>query len=122
MALKIIDNNRIVTTTTNETITTLMTIAIPNNTALGGIIKIIIRDNANVLNSAFYIRQVLVVNNSGTASIIGTVSSIGTDMVASGLSTVLVTISISGTNLLIRGTGIIATTLEWQVDSYLNIN
>lgn len=122
MAQKIIDNKRIVTTTTNATITTLMTVPIPTNSAMGGMVKITVKDTTTHTNAAFYVRQVLAVNNAGTTSIIGTVSAIGVDMVAAGLVTALVTLNVTGTDLLIRGTGIAATTLEWQVDAYFNIN
>lgn len=122
MALKIIDKKLSLTTTTNATIATLMTIAIPAGAVVGGLIKVTVRDTTNVLSSAFYMRQISAVNNAGTASIIGSLSLVGVDAVAGALATILLTASISGTDLLIRGTGILATNLEWQVDAYLNVN
>ena len=122
MALKVVDNQRVVVTTTNATITTLLTIAVPTGSAIGGLIKIVVRDTTTTASSAFYMRQVLSTNTSGTAAIIGSVITLGTDVVAVALVTALVTISVTSGNLLIRGTGIAATTLEWQVDAYMNVN
>lgn len=122
MGLKYIDTKRSALTTTNATISTIVTIPIPTGSVSGTRVEVTVRDSANPLNCGFYLRQVLVANSAGTTSIIGSISTIGVDSVAIGLAGVVLTISVSGGNLMIQGTGLITTTLDWQVITYLNIN
>jgi hypothetical protein len=64
---------------------------------------------------AHYIRKVAIVNSGGTTSLIGTVSTIGTDVETNGSYDVLIQADNTNDALEILVTGVAGETLRWTI-------
>jgi hypothetical protein len=114
--------------TTNSTITEATTdgaagigssnrIKILDDSAVGLTITVVAKVQ-NTADCAILTRRALIYNNSGTTSLDGTVQTIGTDIISSGLTGIAVTITANNTNdcLKVEVTGIAATNINWTVN------
>jgi hypothetical protein len=103
--------------TTNDTptkmvISSVNELTIPNNVALFGQVEICAIEEVNATEAAHYIRKFAIQNLSGTLSLIGTVTTIGTDYESDSSYDVSVLEDATGI-LKINVTGDTAKTLRW---------
>lgn len=101
--------------TTNATLTTLATYALPNNSGGCALVKVSARNTATN-KCANTVVSLGVQNLAGTAAILGTPTANlsvanGSDATMTGVA---VSFSVSGANLLVQGTGIAATNISWK--------
>ena len=116
MALRIFDKIKALVQTTDATQTTLCSFTIPSNSSAVVRATISLRNTANNDTAAIMIVGTFK-NNAGTVTLEGSVTSLLAIMGSAGLLTALSTMDVSGTNIRIRVTGIIATTIDWQVEA-----
>jgi hypothetical protein len=64
---------------------------------------------------AHYIRKVAIVNSGGATSLIGTVSTIGTDVETNGSYEVLIQADDPNDALQVQVTGVVGETLRWTI-------
>lgn len=89
-------------------------ISVPANTAMSVVVNICVKQSASA-NSKQMLRQFLITNNSGTTTIEGAVTTLGTDVGSVGLATVTTTITANDTDDCIKVVvnGVAATNLRY---------
>lgn len=89
-------------------------ISVPNNTALAVTLSICVKQSGSS-NSKQMLRQFVIVNNGGTTTIEGAVTTLGTDIGSAGLTTVTTTITANDTDdcIKIEVNGVAATNLRY---------
>lgn len=101
-------------TTTDATVTTLLSISIGTNQVAVVRATVSARNGANALG---VILGVVVNDVTGTPGIIGAIQNIMAMQASAALAACVVTLDISGTTIRVRVTGIAATTINWQVST-----
>lgn len=97
-------------TTTNATVTTIATVAIPAGKVVMIEARMVAIETADTTKGLGALKQVVYHNSAGTATMIGT---IGTSFQARNPGTIGFTFTVSGSNVLIQVTGVAATTINW---------
>lgn len=95
--------------TTDATVTTLATVAIPTDTAVGFLVRVVSIRNDQT-EALQIVDAFLVKNNAGTLVQVGTATRVHVNRSVAAWD---VTHVISGTNLLVRVTGEAAKTIDW---------
>jgi hypothetical protein len=105
--------------TTNNTPTemllaTSVKLTIPENVILYGTIEVSAIQVTTAVESAFYVRKFGVQNLGGATTLVGSVTTIGTDHESSAGMDVAITADDTGDFLKVEVTGLAATTLRWM--------
>jgi len=89
-------------------------LTIPENVALFGTIEIAAIQVTTAAESAFYVRRFGIQNLGGTTTLIGSVTTVGTDHESSAGMDIAITADDTGDFLKVEVTGLAATTLRWM--------
>jgi len=94
-------------TTTDATVTTIITVAIPTGKNVVGFLLATSRNTSNT-NTKTFTGSVYGKNVGGTVTVASSLTNLVTDEATN------VTVTNSGTNMIIQVTGIAATTIDWM--------
>lgn len=111
MSLRAIDSQTAVVTTTDATVTTILSWTIPDGSSAYVEATIIGRDSSG--NTTIKKIAACVKRNSGNASMVSSVQIIVPLVADVALLTVVATLDVSSPSVRVRVTGVIATTIEW---------
>jgi hypothetical protein len=105
--------------TTNDTPTEMLLannvkLTMPSNVALFGTIEVSAIQVTTAVESAFYVRKFGIQNLGGTTTLVGSVTTVGTDHESSAGMDVAITADNAGSFLKVEVTGLAATTLRWM--------
>jgi hypothetical protein len=89
-------------------------LTIPENVILYGTIEVSAIEVTTAVESAFYVRKFGIQNLGGTTTLVGSVTTIGTDHESSAGMDVAITADDTGDFLKVEVTGLAATTLRWM--------
>jgi hypothetical protein len=89
-------------------------LTIPENVILYGTIEVSAIQVTTAVESAFYVRKFGIQNLGGTTTLVGSVTTIGTDHESSAGMDVAITADNTGDFLKVEVTGLAATTLRWM--------
>jgi hypothetical protein len=119
MAQRIFDKKRGVLSTSGATSATF-DIAVPINTTIGFLSKIVVREtNSNI--GAFKYSAGSISNDSGTVALDNTITTIA-QLTNTGLNGISAIFTANSTNLRLTVTGIVSADIDWQYEIEVIIN